>query len=71
MNGVDGLAAAVEKAVRNRQTGNARRGVIHGSLVHIGSRAYPFSVAVDCQTEDGCSVWVQLTKNGLAVIVGV
>ena len=70
MNGVDGLAAAVEKVIRNRQTGNTRRGVIHGSLVHIENRAYPFSVAVDCQTEDGCSVWVQLTKNGQAVIVG-
>ena len=71
MNGIDGLATAVEKAVKKRQTGNARRGVIHGSLVHIGSRAYPFSAAVDCQTEDGRYVWVQLTKNGQAVIVGV
>lgn len=70
MNGVDGLAEAVREAVKHQQPASARRGVIEGDFVRIGSRSYPFSAAVDCHTDDGCCVWVQLTQNGHAVIVG-
>lgn len=70
MNGVDGLAAVLRKAVKAQQPTGAMRGVIEGDRVRIGSRSYPFSAAVECHTENGCFVWAQLTASGRAVIVG-
>ncbi len=71
MNGVEGLARVVGRAAKaNKSMGQAQRGIIRGDKVCIGNRAYPFTAAVECHTEQGSAVWVQMTKTGRAVIVG-
>lgn len=73
MDGVIGLAAAIETGMKKRFAGRetkAERGVIHGGKVRIGDRSYPFETVVDCSTGEGSLVWVLLSKNGTAVIVG-
>ena len=73
MNGVQGLADALRKSVkdtRERQEGKAQRGVIQGGRVRIGSRSYSFKAVVDCSTEEGSFVWVQISKGGTAIILG-
>ena len=73
MNGVHGLADARRKSVkdtREKQEGKAQRGVIQGGRVRIGSRSYSFKAVVDCSTEEGAIVWVQISKGGTAIILG-
>ena len=73
MNGVKGLADALRKSLkdtRERQEGKAQRGVIQGSRVRIGAHSYPFKAVVDCSTEEGALVWVQISKGGTAIILG-
>ena len=72
MHGVMGLAAAIRAGIKNARTGEsqAQRGRIRNGRVHIGERSYPFRAAVDCNTSDGSLVWVQISKGGIAVIVG-
>ena len=72
MNGVVGLAAAIQAGLRNGQSqeSRAQRGIIRNGRVHIGERSYPFRAAVDCNTSEGSLVWVQISKGGTAVIVG-
>ena len=70
MNGVSGLAAVVRQAMQKKNISGAEQGIVEGKNVRIGSRAYPFSLAVDVSAEDGDSVWVQRTEDGRAVIVG-
>jgi len=70
MNGVEGLAETVLKAVRKKNIPGAEKGIVDGNRVRIGNRAYPFSLAVDVPVDDGHLVWVQRTENGRAVIVG-
>ena len=73
MNGVQGLADALGKSVkdtRERQEGKAQRGVIQGGRVRIGAHSYPFKAVVDCSTEEGAIVWVQISKGGTAIILG-
>ena len=73
MNGVQGLADVLGKSVkdtREKQEGKAQRGVIQGGRVRIGSRSYPFKAVVDCSTEEGALVWVQISKSGTAIILG-
>ncbi len=70
MNGVDGLAAAVRRSRRKKQIPGAERGIVEGNIVRIGSRAYPFSLAVDVSISEGQAVWVQRTENGRVVVVG-
>ena len=73
MNGVQGLMDALRKGVkdtREKQEGKAQRGVIQGGRVRIGSRSYPFKAVVDCSTEEGAFVWVQISKGGTAIILG-
>lgn len=73
MNGVQGLADAIHigmKRVREKSEQKARRGVVQGGMVRIGSKSYPFKAAVDVNTEDGCLVWVQISQGGTAIIVG-
>ena len=73
MNGVQGLADALRKSLkdtRERQEGKAQRGTIQGGRVHIGARSYPFKAVVDCNTEEGSLVWVQISKGGMAIILG-
>ena len=73
MNGVQGLADALRKSLkdtREKQEGKAQRGVIQGGRVRIGARSYPFKAIVDCSTEEGALVWVQISKGGTAIILG-
>ena len=73
MNGVQGLADALRKSLkdtRERQEGKAQKGVIQGGRVRIGSRSYPFRAVVDCSTEEGSLVWVQISKGSTAIILG-
>ena len=73
MNGVHGLADALRKSVkdtREKQEGKAQRGVIQGGRVRIGAHSYPFKAVVDCSTEEGALVWVQISKGGTAIILG-
>ena len=73
MNGVQGLADALRKSLkdtRERQEGKAQRGVIQGGRVRIGARSYPVKAVVDCSTEEGALVWVQISKSGTAIILG-
>lgn len=70
--GVQELASAIKNSVDDRikKEARARRGQVSSDSVQIGSRAYPYSQAVDCDTSSGRYVWTQLTANGRAVIVG-
>ena len=70
MNGIDGLATVVRQAIKKKNIPGAERGIIQGKTVRIGSRAYPFSLAVDVHANEGDSVWAQRTEDGRAVIVG-
>lgn len=73
MNGVKGLANVLQQRMRRAKKENsqqAQRGTIVNGKVRLGARSYPFRVAVDCNTGEGASVWVQLTKNGTAVVIG-
>ena len=73
MNGVQGLMDALRKSVKDtqeKQEGKAQKGVIQGGRVRIGSRSYPFKAVVDCSTEEGSLVWVQISKGGTAIILG-
>ena len=72
MNGVMGLAAAIRVGIKNARAGEsqAQRGIIRNGRVHIGERSYPFRAVVDCNTSDGSLVWVQISRGGIAVIVG-
>ena len=73
MNGVMGLAAAIRAGIKHAQMDEfkAQRGRIQNGRVHIGERSYPFRAAVDCNTSEGSLVWVQISRGGTAVIVGV
>lgn len=72
MNGILGLAAAIRAGLRNGQSqeSRAQRGIICNGRVHIGERSYPFRATVDCNTAEGSLVWVQISRGGIAVIVG-
>ena len=72
MNGVDGLANAIKERMKNRKAENvgAVQATIENGLARIGAKTYPLKSAVDVHTEDGSRVWVQLTKNGTAVVIG-
>ena len=73
MNGMQGLIDALRKSIkdtREKQEGKAQRGVIQGGRVRIGSRSYSFKAVVDCSTEEGAIVWVQISKGGTAIILG-
>lgn len=73
MNGVDGLAECLKSGMRRARKQfevKAQRGVVDGGMVHIGSHSYPMKAAVDVNTEDGSLVWVQISKSGIAVIIG-
>jgi hypothetical protein len=67
--GVRELADEIRSAVNNNNS-HAVRGYISGSLVVVGTSSYPYTAAVDCNTNDGDYVWCNITKSGMAVIVG-
>lgn len=72
MNGLPGLAETAKKLLQtNRKSGDEiQRGQVHGDAVTIGSRSYPYTLAVDVNVSDGMYVWANI-YCGTAVIVGV
>ena len=73
MNGIDGLAEALRagrKRMRENAEQKAQRGVIEDGRVRIGERSYPMKAAVDADTSDGSRVWVQIARDGTAVVIG-
>ena len=73
MNGVNGLEEALRtgmKRMRENAEQKAQRGVIENGRVRIGARSYPMKAAVDADTSDGSRVWVQIARDGTAVIIG-
>ena len=72
MRGVIGLAQALREGRKKSgaEEQRAQRGRIQNGRIHIGERSYPFRAAVDCNTGDGALVWAQISKGGIAVIVG-
>ena len=54
-----------------KKDGRAQRGEYHGSSVIVGGQSYPASIATAVPLQDGCAVWVQISSNGKAVIIGV
>lgn len=63
------VAAAIYKRTENQK---AKRGVIRGGSVVIGSKVLPYVPAVDMYFQDGDSVWCILSDSGrMAVVVGV
>lgn len=73
MKGVNGLEEALRTG-RKRMLENAeqkaQRGIIDDGRVRIGERSYPMKAAVDADTSDGSRVWVQIARDGTAVIIG-
>ena len=69
---VDNLANSIKAAVDKRvnEESRALRGTIQNSRFFSGSKSFPFTPAVDCNTVNGKKVWAQLSKNGTAVVVG-
>ena len=61
---------AVQEA-SEKKDGRAQRGEYHGSSVIVGGQSYPASLATAVPLQDGCAVWVQISSNGKAVIIGV
>lgn len=71
-SGLLGLEDTVKKIVRQSkgsQDNRIRQGRINGSMVIIGARSYPYTLAVDINIKNGMYVWAEL-YNGTAVIVG-
>lgn len=63
------VATAIYKRTENQK---AKRGVIRGGSVVIGSNVLPYVPAVDMYFQDGDSVWCILSDSGrMAVVVGV
>ena len=64
------LSASLKKAVDQRisQESQAKRGVIKNGRFQCGAKSFPFKQAVDCNLNR--KVWAQMTKSGVAVIVG-
>lgn len=71
MNGLNGLSETSKKLfqVNHKSDDAIRRGQIHGNRVTIGTRSYPYTLAVDVNVYDGQYVWANV-YCGTAVIVG-
>lgn len=62
------IAAAVKQA--NSTVGMAERGTISGTSVVTNHGAYTYSLACPINVYDGKVVWLQVTEDGTAVIIG-
>lgn len=62
------IAAAVKQA--NSTVGMAERGTISGTSVITSHGAHPYDLACPVNVYDGREVWVQLTEDGTAVVIG-
>lgn len=62
------IAAAIKRA--NDTTGMAERGVISGGTVITSRGVYSYDAACPISLYDGKQVWLQVTADGTAVIIG-
>ena len=62
------LAEQIKKAQDN--SGVAERAVVSGSTVVTGHGAYAYDLACPVNMYDGKTVWVQLSNDGTAVVIG-
>lgn len=69
---VNSLGNSIKSAVDKRVNDEARakRGTIRNGRFVSGSKSYPFTPAVDCNTGEGKKVWAQLSTSGKAVVIG-
>ena len=77
MDNIGKLSQCIRDTIRTareaeeKKEGRAQRGTYSGGTVIIGGQSYPAAIATYIPLEDGCSVWVQLSSGGKAVIIGV
>ena len=64
----DSIKSVVDKRVNEES--RAMRGTIRNGRFVSGSKSYPFTAAVDCNTGEGKKVWAQKSTSGKAVIIG-
>ena len=63
----DAVKAYYEEA---RSYGRACRAVVQGNTVVAGGKAYQYDTAVPLNVRDGMIVYIHVTGNGRAVIIG-
>ena len=77
MDNIGKLSQRIRDTIRTAQEaiakkeGRAQRGTYSGGTVIIGGQSYPAAIATYIPLKDGCSVWVQLSSGGKAVVIGV
>ena len=77
MDNIGKLSRYIRDTIRTAQEasekkeGRAQRGTYSGGRVIIDGQSYPAAIATYIPLEDGCSVWVQLSSGGKAVVIGV
>ena len=62
------IAAAIKEA--RSTVGMAERAVISGSTVVTNHGVYTYDSACPLNLYEGKTVWVQITEDGIAVIIG-
>ena len=72
MSGVQRLATLIATAVQkaNSTVGMAERGIISGGRVVANSGTYNYDAACPLNLYDGKQVWIQVTEDGIALIIG-
>ena len=64
----DIIAGAVAEARSTR--GMAEKGIVNGSDIVTNRGVFPYDLAVDIDLYEGKQVWVQMSEDNVAVIVG-
>lgn len=64
------MARAQQKKTSQREESSIRQGLIAGSHVMIDGKLYPYTVAIDMKVVEGMYVWCEISRSGMAVIVG-
>lgn len=69
---VQRLATVIATAVRTAQStvGMAERATVSGDTVVTDHGVYTYDAACPVNLYDGKSVWIQVTEDGTAVIIG-
>lgn len=72
MSAVQQLATLIATAVREARStiGMAELATVSGSNVITGHGAYAYDVCCPINLYDGKEVWIQVTEDGNAVIIG-
>lgn len=72
MSAVQQLATLIATAVREAKStvGMAERATVSGDTVVTGHGAYAYDVCCPINLYDGKQVWIQVTEDGNAVIIG-